>query len=344
MNDNKDRFKDLKLLYLCEREIFLKRTSRGRFHAVDAIGKQCKVLWSGPGWENWDSEKTLDENISRLYEGGKPDVVFCFKPFNIKGFSETDVPACVSYMEMSTKTHPRTYVVQEIMENHIDLVFCYHHNEMLYPEFKDLPCRMVNIPHCVEKTIFKDYHLPKEIDLLLVGTYHPFRYPLRTRMEKMILNLRVDPRFSEFKMGVWDQPDKRITDAHTNEQAIEYAKEINRTKICVTCSGRHRTRYAKYAEIPACHSLMMADLPDEDHNFFRQFIAVIDMEESDKEIEDKILYYLHNDEERERMTELGYQLTQSQYTWEHYAERFLTAVSDFLAEFKGKKLPRWSQH
>lgn len=342
MNKKNDRFRNISLLYLCERDIYLTRTSRGRFHAVQAIEKRCQVLWSGPGWDNWDLEKSLDENIKRLYKGKKPDIVFCYKPFTVKGFSDTSIPTCVSYMEMGTLNHSRSYTIKEITENRVDLVICFHHNEMIYPEFKGLPCMMVNIPHCIDETIFKDYRLPKEIDLLLVGSYHPRKYPLRTRLEKMILKMRVDPKFSGFKMGVWDQPGKRIPNAYNNKQLIEYAKELNRTKICLSCSGRHHTRYAKYAEIPACRSLMMADLPDEDHDFFRQFIAVIDMNESDREIEKKILYFLHNNEERDRMTDIGYQLTQSQYTWDHYAERFLNVVEKYLVKYDGKKLPFWS--
>jgi hypothetical protein len=335
--------KDLSILYLCEKGQYLYRTSRVRFHAVQAIEKKCSLIWSGPGWDNWDQTKTLNQNLAILYRDSRPpDLIFCYKPFNIKGFTETRIPACVSYNEMGTLSHPRSYTVKEIMQNHIDLVICHHLNEMHYPEFRHLPSKMVPIAHCAEKTIFKDYGLPKSIDVLLVGAIHWRRYPLRTRLAKLILQMKVDPRFFSYKLGIWNHPGGMHNNAYTNKQAIQFAKELNSAKICLTCSGRHRSRYGKYAEIPACRSLLMSDLPGENEDFFRQFTAVIDMEDSDQEIKDKILYYLQHDEERQRMTDLGYTLTQENYTQEHYADRFLSAVKEFLKEHGGKKLPYWS--
>jgi len=82
----------------------------------------------------------------------------------------------------------------------------------------------------------------------------------------------------------------------------------------------------------------MADLPDEDHEFFRQFVGVIDREESDKEIEDKIRYFLEHEKEREALAEKGYELTSTLYTQEKYAEKFLTAVSEYLQMHNGKKI------
>ncbi|MGA8164156.1 MAG: glycosyltransferase [Waddliaceae bacterium] len=334
------KFEDISILYLCQREIYLHRTSRVRFHAVEAIEKRCRLIWSGPGWDNWDLEKTLNENIRAIYgKGKKPDFVFVYKPFEIKGFSENNLPACISYNEMGTSSHPRSFTVKEITENKIDLVICHHRNEMNYPEFKDLPCKMVNISHCAEETIFRDYHQDKTIDVLLVGAIHPRRYPLRTRLKGLILKMREDPRFAGYKMGVLSHPGGMVGNGYTNEEAIRYAKAINAAKICLTCSGRYRSRYGKYSEIPACRSLLMADLPDEDHEFFRKFAAVIDLDESDDSICKKILFYLQAEDERKRLTDIGYEITHSNFTQEHYAQRFLTAIQEYLDLYKGKKIP-----
>jgi len=192
----------------------------------------------------------------------------CYKPFKIKGFSETSIPTCVTYNEMGTLNHPRSYTVKEIIENHIDLVICHHHNEMLYPEFQDLPCKMINIAHCAEKSIFKDYAQPKNIDILLVGCIHPRRYPLRTRLKNILLKMRENPDYMKYNIGVHEHPGGLTPDGAKNVEVIRFAKKINQAKICLTCSGRHRSRYGKYAEIPACRSLLMADLPNEDHDFF----------------------------------------------------------------------------
>lgn len=302
-----------------------------------AMENYCSVLWSGPGWDNWDNTKSLDENVKRLYAAHPPAMIFCYHPFAIKGFASTDIPTCVSYNEMGTVEHPRSYTVKEITENRIDLVICHHKNEMLYPEFKNLPCKMVNIPHCAETSIFKDYGQEKSIDVLLVGQLHAQRYPLRTQLSKMILKMRQDPRFYRYNVGIFPHPGVRVSDAFTDREAVRFAKSINSAKICMTCSGVYRCRYAKYAEIPACRSLLMADLPDEDHPFFEQFMAVIDSNEAYDSVTEKVLRYLQDDAERSRLTDVGYALTRENFTQQHYAERFLTVVKGYLKEHKGKK-------
>lgn len=326
-------FNEISILYLCPRYLYLNKTSRVRFHAVEAISKFCHVIWSGTGWDNWDGTKTVQENIDILYRGKKkPDIVFCHKPNTLKKFSEIQLPSCVSYNEMDTVERPLSERRQEIVDNKFDLVIAHHKNEMEYPEFQSLPCKMVNISHCAEKTIFKDYQLRKNTDVLLVGQIQQQRYPLRYRLSNLILKMRVDKQLYSYRMGILSHPGGRIKDANSNQEAIRFAKKINSAKICLTCSGVYRCRYGKYAEIPACRSLLVADLPDEDHEFFEQFMAVIDSKESDEEIMEKIVYYLENEEERIRLTDIGYTLTQKQFTQEHYAQRFLQAVRDFLKD------------
>ena len=49
------------------------------------------------------------------------------------------------------------------------------------------PVKFINIPHCADRSIFKDYKLPKTHDILLVGAIHVTsklgrHYPLREKM------------------------------------------------------------------------------------------------------------------------------------------------------------------
>ena len=57
----------MKILYLCDRQAYLTKMSRVRFHGIRAIGKLCGLTWSGNGWENYDSSKTVQENIDLIY-------------------------------------------------------------------------------------------------------------------------------------------------------------------------------------------------------------------------------------------------------------------------------------
>ena len=56
----------MKIAYLCDKEHYLKKMSRVRFHSMEAIERKIgkeKFLWTGPNWENWNNDKTVDENL-----------------------------------------------------------------------------------------------------------------------------------------------------------------------------------------------------------------------------------------------------------------------------------------
>ena len=61
-----------------------------------------------------------------------------------------------------------------------------------------------------------------------------------------------------------------------DKYAIEFAKTINSAKITITCSMIYRNRLAKYVEIPMSASALAADLPDQDHDEFKNFMIVLD--------------------------------------------------------------------
>ena len=63
-----------------------------------------------------------------------------------------------------------------------------------------------------------------------------------------------------------------ITDADKNHTQIEFAKIINRAKICLTCSGLPKSRFGKYIEIPSCNSVVAGDIPDQDQDDFKKFV------------------------------------------------------------------------
>ena len=56
----------MKIAYLCDKEHYLKKMSRVRFHSMQAIERLCgedNFLWTGPNWDSWDKDKTVDEKL-----------------------------------------------------------------------------------------------------------------------------------------------------------------------------------------------------------------------------------------------------------------------------------------
>ena len=321
----------MKILYLCNRSAFETKMSRVRFHSMQAIGKLCDLAWSGIGWENYDNGLTVQENINNIYSGQeKPDIVIAFKPLEMKNFSEVESLRGLRYNEM----YDVQWTLKEIEESKSNIIICHHRNDMLeyidkFKDFSEWPVTFINVPHCAEKTIFKDYKLPKPIDILLVGSigYQSMlgdHYPLRTRIYRLLENIP-----QKYKCGYYPHPGGIHHDAYTNKYAVEFAKAINSTKICITDSGAPNSRYGKYVEVPMCRTAIAADIPGEQQEQFKEFLIDINVSMTDEEIIEKLCYYLENEEEREKLVQKGLDYT-SKYTQEDYAHTFINELEKIV--------------
>ena len=318
----------MKVLFLCDKDSYITKMSRVRFHSVEAIGKVCDLKWSGNNWENYNNDLTVQENINNIYTSEeKPDIVMAYKPLELKEFSEVTQTKCIRYNE----TYDTKWTKKEIGKSAADIVICHHLNDMKeYEElYKDSDIKFINIPHGAEQTIFKDYELEKQKDILLVGSifYESMmgeHYPLRVRMVEVLRKMS-----TKYRCGIYPHPGGVHLDAYTNLYTKRFAYAINSSKICVTCSGAPKSRFGKYVEIPMCGTAIAADMPGEQEEEFSKFLIEIDMSMSDKEIIDKLEYYLENENEREKKIAEGLRYA-SQHTQEEYAKRFIDGVKNAI--------------
>jgi len=315
----------MKIAYLCNKEYYLKKMSRVRFHSMEAVEKISTFLWSGPNWENWDNDKSVDENLEA--NNFTPDLIVGYKPLEIKGFAGSKFTKCLRYNEM----YDDEWTLSEINRSAADIVVCHHKND--WEDWKDRkfhkPVRFINIPHCAERTIFKDYGLPKTHDVLLVGainvtTQFGQHYPLRQKMLDVLGEMSDD-----YKVSVYQHPGYALEDAHKNSYAAEFAKAVNSTKICVTCSGAPKSRFGKYVEIPACRTAIAADIPDEEQETFKKFVIEINVQDSNQSIIEKLKSFLNNKEELKKITDRGWLLTKK-YTQGWYAAVFVEKIVKIL--------------
>lgn len=308
----------MKILYLCDRNQFETKMSRVRFHSMQAIGKVSELIWSGRGWENYDDAKAVQENIDIIYGGSQPDIVVAYMPLNLIEFDKIKPVKCIRYNEM----WDRQKTTDEIIRSGAQLVICHHLNDI--KNYRHLSSvKFVNISHCAEKSIYKDYELPKTTDVLLTGAisrHYPFRYRLR--------NIVLQHLSSKVKCKVLGHPGGDLTNAH-GVILDGYAREINQSKITLTCSSAYKYRLGKYTEIPMSGSLLAADLPNEDHDFFNKFMLVLDPKDSDENIAKNIEEYVNDDGKRDALIKKGMELNKN-YTQEKYAERFIKCCEDFL--------------
>lgn len=287
------------------------KMSRVRFHAIDAIGRHDDVLLvkDGPGFPGWLSAEH-SKNINN------PDCVLWYKPLEINGYEKVKCKKIISYNEMydikSTK--------KEILDSNSDIIICHLANDIKH--YSDINKRFVNIPHCIEKSIFKDWEQPKDIDILIAGIQSPGIYPLRYRFMKMIER----GMFSGFKTKILNHPGYRIKDV--NSQVLNYAKILNRSKIMLSCTSVYKYALAKHIEAPASKTLMISDLPDERNDIFNLIMEPVDPKWSDDKMVSIVTEYLKNKEKLNNKVNSAYDYVHNNLTQEHYANMFYNIASE----------------
>ena len=316
----------LKVLYLCNRKYYETKMSRVRFHSIGAIEKITDLKWSGPWWDDYDDKKTVQENIDIIYPNDAPDVVIAYKPLEMKNFRDIKPLKCIRYNEMWDKT----WTMKEITQSGANLVICHHPPEAdeykkIFKNFKLYPLNFVSIPHCAEKTIFKDYGREKIYDLMLIGDLRKDIYPLRVRLFDILKRMTFLTSEKPYNNIFLQHPGYEVPQAYANKVPIEYAEMMNSAKIVVSCGSIFSYRLGKYIEVPMCNTAFAADMPLEGEGEFDKFLIQIDESMSDAEIEKKLKYYLNNDEERQKIVAEGKKYA-DMYTQERYAEEFVSII------------------
>lgn len=331
----------LRILFLCRKYYYLHKMSRVRFHAARAIGAVTDMLYSGPEWENWDPTEPAEANIRSLYRGKPlPHFVLCYRPEEIPGLQDISIPLVLNRDEMFTEEIPAEQTVHRITESKIDLLIAHQKKQLEHPLFEYLPCKFGYIPYCADTTLFKDYQLPRKTDVLIIGNRAKNRYPLRHKLYEYLMAMRSDPEMINYTLSVFPYPGYRLAEAHTDAHVVDYAKCISQAKICMTCSGKFHLKYAKYVEIPACRTLLVADMPGEDQEVLGEYMAEIAPDITYDSLKKTLLHYLVNDQERQRLADKGYEIVRARFSQENYAAQFVAIAREYLAEHGTKKI--WS--
>ena len=315
----------MNILCLHSRKLYEENIGRTFFSGYSAIERHPDVkrfLYSGIGWDNYNENRTILDNINVLYSNvEKPDLIILFQPQLYKGVADVDILKCWRLNEMYS-----TLSGENISRFKIDILMFHHLNELIrFREFKELKDSFLeNIPQLVDTNIFKNYKEKKEYDLLLVGfidrEHYPFRYRLKKLMEgkwKSKYNCRVLKHSG-------------YTSENPAKVQVDFSREINKAKIVLTCSSKYKYALSKYVEVPRSYSLLAADLPDERHAFYSSYMLVLDPKDSDSVLEDKLKYYLDNSEEREKLIRKGYDLVTKERNQKVYADSFVSIVKKYF--------------
>lgn len=305
--------KDYKILFITKN--MEQHIERSTYYLGKELEKQCKLYyWTEDIGNLPDIIQSLDVLPDFiLFNDMKPD--YC--P-DIRNIDKVSIPkgALVHDLQYRIPRRKRLY------QNN-DMHLFVQYREAFRHWFPELEDQMIWFPHHVPSDIFKDYQLPKVSDFLMVGSLISHLYPLRV---KMFNRLHQESSFKYIEHPGYKQitkEDKAIT-------GVQYAQLLNQSKIFFTCDSIYQFPVLKYFEVLGCRTLLLASGSAELNDLgFIDGKTFVEVNEDD--FYEKALYYLQNEEERERIASNGMNLVLERHTTEIRAKQLLDHIESILS-------------
>ncbi|MGG5253244.1 glycosyltransferase [Neobacillus sp. SM06] len=307
----------LKILFLTKS--FLQRVEKSSYYLELELKRQAQVL-----------ALDRDGDISEILQGISftPDFILIndFKPDyspRVYGFPKLSMPYGAIMHDLKYKIFERGRFFERENIRHIFTVY----REASFKWFPQFADRFIWFPHHVPHEIFKDYKLEKQINWLMTGAMFKHLYPARAKMLEIMRN---EPGFVYHPHPGY----KNLADASAGVLVGEdYAREINRAKMQITCDSNDHFPVMKYFETTACNTLLLATPSQElvDLGFVDgiTFVAV-----EPTTIYEKAYYYLHHEKERLKIAKQGYEMVRERHSTEIRVSELLDKIQEIISSHK----------
>ncbi|MEK6879730.1 MAG: glycosyltransferase [Nanoarchaeota archaeon] len=183
---------------------------------------------------------------------------------------------------------------------------------------------------------FRRLNLKKEYDVTFVGTPKKDRYDYI----KFLLDKGVNIKVFGPGWGIYRDLSPVYYGPLNNEDLV---KVINKTKINLAFTKNYQKGAhlkSRVFEIAGCSSFVLSEYSPSVSRFFNDGREIESFKDS-SELLKKVLYYLHNETEREKIAEGGYKKTISRYNFylelQNFFHKILTDKNFKKKEFKTKK-------
>lgn len=295
--------------------------SVGRVLYGEAVARQPGVMlkWWGEGWEGYDNDLTVTENIER--DGFNPTHLWIYKGDRLKDCANAPGRHVICFNEA---WHEKTAL--EIQSAGAHVIIFHHENDIpLWKPLERTGTKLAHIPHGADPAFFSGGPALSErpMDCLLTGVNAPAVYPLRDRFRRLVLEDRLSGQ-------VRQHPGYRLASHEAcRQQYAGYAENLKLAKISLCCGSKHSYWLSKISESLMAGCCVVTDEPDDSE--FRRLLkpmehyVPVDPQEDDAAICTRILSVLRSGE-AERVAAAGQRVAVQRLTTDHYAQRFLEAV------------------
>ncbi|WP_134704967.1 glycosyltransferase [Ammoniphilus sp. YIM 78166] len=315
--------KRLKLLFLVKPFGSKYPKHKAKYDFLRAIEEFAEVKY-------WNNDGDIREILKKL--NYSPDFIFhydvgwnfTYAP-KIKGLEKLTIPVGSYVIDVHS---PKEQRLRYFKESKVDLIFSVTKHPFLkaFPQYKS---KFRFLPFSINPDVIKNWKEPKDIDFLLMGLISSRqRYPLREAVLKKMSGMAGFVHIPH--PGHFAAPRK---DLIVNEN---YARTLNRSKIFFTCGGLLKYPVMKFFEAPGCGTLLFAEPnPDITELGFKDGVNYVACHPSN--FYEKALYYLENEDERERISKNGYDFIHAHHTNRVRAKEFIRYVEDYLQKSPKKR-------
>lgn len=283
-----------------------------------------------PGY--WRFAKTYSEIIRRVFRDATPDLVitdhnYPYDPrgFKYAGISDISVNKAIIFSDYwEIAEHYRDEFVRFIRDNKVNFILSYFSQPLEIWEGSPIEKSFICLPPSFDPVIFNDWQMPKiyDVGFLAAGTNQPSSfYPERFRIHQTILK-SAKLRYLWAPHPGWGN----FSDKHPLV-GRGFSRAINSCRMFITTGGIYRNAHAKYVEILASGTLLMADEPV---NFERLRLhdGVNYVKISEQDVMDKIEYYLDRPDLCAKIAENGYNTALRYHTCYARALDFREAMAE----------------
>tara|TARA_B100001094_G_C18191818_1_gene807814 strand:- start:633 stop:5519 length:4887 start_codon:yes stop_codon:yes gene_type:complete len=194
-------------------------------------------------------------------------------------------------------------------------------------KFPDI--KFIHLPHYIDDNLFNiNNNINKEIDILLYGNTSSF-YPFRNRLLEILNN---NHNLFNFKYLPFPGFGDRDNCNYNPIIGKELSNYINKSKITICTSSMFNYFIKKYIEIPLSNSVLAGNFPKQEKNIFDNNMIYIDDDMEDKEIINKLKFYLDNDNLLNEMRDNSYKIS-CNYTYKKGLDEFNNIINNIINNF-----------
>ena len=250
--------------------------------------------------------------------------------------SDVDIP---SVMVLNKEYNNLEGKFRFILDNEIKLVFTTHHHFGQWQERTGVP--FVHFPFAVDPTLFYDYAEKKRYEFGYSGELHKRWTDTRVRIKNhLFLRWPIkNPSYWRTKLFWHDSSivlkgRYRFRGGYRLGEILglnfprgeDYARIISSAKIWLSTPSAIDLVGTRFYEIMASKTLLFCSRSDAYEGLFEDAVHCVMFDPDLSDFDDKLFYYLRNDDDREEIIESGYEHVMQNHTWDRRIKQFTDAV------------------